>query len=648
MAEFRQPTDEQRRVIDVVVETWLKKGSWVLGREIRFGPKLRDLPTVAAVLKSCVPYYLSVRGPSPSEAYDLTLAGLVASHETAWVSRALEGVIRHLAKKLDEDPGSPEYQLSDLRRLVPELESTNSNRVYELLQIAHLTGQAIPMPDNEYRFVMPEHIETVARWKEFGDLLGYELSRLERIEAEQRSRKEVDKPAAGTPFEFETMFHKYRRVGEAGQGAAGVVFEVEDEDGVRYAMKRLRPERPGTIHLKRFENELAYCRRTGHPNIIRVVDSGFEMVGDNKVPFYVMPLYPGTLRKRIEAKLGHEEAIRIFRDIANGLAAAHADKIWHRDLKPENILIAGDGTAVIADFGIAHFADELQATSVRTQPGDRVGNYAYSSPEQKRLDPNVDGAADVYALGFILTEMITGIVLDGRNAPTIASKVPALGGLDVLVDRMLEHAPGQRPKASELLSLLDAALAGKLLAAGPRVVSLGASGTGRLIEPPAPSDANRLARHICTSSVLGLTGGEAYPPAALRSALGLSDEDFRLAVDELRERGLVDVQDFLAQPLHAIMATWRLFFEFDAIEKGWITKEDALAVAKEVVRENVGSSVQKLAARLEWPPRRMNPACAYLEAMGKVEVGHRMGGGDFAFSDLIPTDRTRRLVRDGW
>jgi hypothetical protein len=462
MGQFKQPTDEQRRVIDVVVETWMQKGSWVLGREIRLHSKLRDVPDRGAVLSSCVPYYLSVRGPNPSESYQATLAGLVASRATDWVSRSLEGVVRHLAKTIRENPGASEYALTDLRKSVPDFATTDWNRVYDLLQITRLTPQAISMPGNEYRFMMPEHIEAVESWSSFGDLLDFELSRIRSIDAEQPSEKVDGGHPSKKRVEFETTFHKYQWIGQVDQGFSGVVIEVEDETGARFALKRFRAKLPGSIHVKRFENELNFGARTRHRNIIRVVDSGFEIVEDKKVPFYVMPLYAGTLRKRIKAGLGQEEALRIFRDIAIGLSAAHAEEIWHRDLKPENVLIADDGAAVIADFGIAHFVSELQAAAVVTQPSERLANFEYAAPEQRRPGGVVTGAADVYALGLILNEMFTGEVPHGDDYRKIADRDLALSGLDTLVSMMRSQAPKKRPSAEELHALLERAVDGKL------------------------------------------------------------------------------------------------------------------------------------------------------------------------------------------
>jgi serine/threonine protein kinase len=141
-----------------------------------------------------------------------------------------------------------------------------------------------------------------------------------------------------------------------------------------------------------------------HPNILPVYDSGAV----DGILYYVMPLVEGESlpdRLKREKQLPVSEALKIAREVAEALAYAHARGIVHRDIKPANILINA-GHAMVADFGIARAADS--AGQALTQTGLAIGTPQYMSPEQASGDPNVDGRADIYALGCVLYEMLAG------------------------------------------------------------------------------------------------------------------------------------------------------------------------------------------------------------------------------------------------
>lgn len=177
------------------------------------------------------------------------------------------------------------------------------------------------------------------------------------------------------------------------------MYEVEDEDGKRYALKCLKPEGLTTQRVKRFKNEIAFCARKEHRNIVPIVDWGFVQRAGDRLPFYVMPIYQTTLRRLMRDGIPPERVLPWFGQLLDGLEAAHLMEVWHGDLKPENLLYDPDpDLLVISDFGIAHFAEPLLQTMVETRASERLANFRYAAPEQ-RTEGMVDHRADVYALG---------------------------------------------------------------------------------------------------------------------------------------------------------------------------------------------------------------------------------------------------------
>jgi serine/threonine protein kinase len=251
---------------------------------------------------------------------------------------------------------------------------------------------------------------------------------------------------AKAPKDFETLSDTYSVTSVIGEGGSGRVFAVKDSTGVTYALKCLFPHLSTTQKRKRFKNEVDFCSKQVHPNLIQIKDSGLVLWDNAKAPFYVMPLLPATLRKLLEQKIPPAGALHLFAQILNGVEAAHLLGVVHRDLKPENILYDSEqDLLVIADFGIAHFQEELLATAVATKAGERLANLCYSAPEQRVKGASVDRRADIYALGLILNEMFTGAVPQGAGYRTIGAVVPEYTYLDALVDRMIQQAPDARP-----------------------------------------------------------------------------------------------------------------------------------------------------------------------------------------------------------
>jgi serine/threonine protein kinase len=159
-----------------------------------------------------------------------------------------------------------------------------------------------------------------------------------------------------------------------------------------------------------------------------------------------MPLYARTLRSLMDAGIGHDSVMPLFSQMLDGVEAAHLQDVVHRDLKPENILYdpPSDGL-VIADFGIAQFTQEALLTAVETRAQERLANFIYAAPEQRRRGSDVGLRADIYALGLILNEMFTGEVLQGTGHKLIGGVAPQYAYLDPLVGLMVRHSPSERP-----------------------------------------------------------------------------------------------------------------------------------------------------------------------------------------------------------
>lgn len=245
---------------------------------------------------------------------------------------------------------------------------------------------------------------------------------------------------------FESAFTSYRQLDNIGEGGSGIVVKAEDENGISFAIKFLRPENMSTEKIKRFKNELEFCTQNDHPHVVKVKDWGKVEVRDKKCPFYVMPHYPENLRQLLEKGISPSKVLPLFAHILDGTEAAHLMGVFHRDLKPENILIdSGQKLLVVADFGIAHFAEPLMRTIIETKASDRLANFQYAAPEQREKGAIVDHRADIYALGLMLNEMFTSKIPQGVKFKRISDENPEYAYLDDLVDYMMTQDAEKRP-----------------------------------------------------------------------------------------------------------------------------------------------------------------------------------------------------------
>lgn len=260
---------------------------------------------------------------------------------------------------------------------------------------------------------------------------------------------------------------RYELIEKIGEGGMAVVYKGKDRLLNRYvAIKILRPEyTKDEQFIENFRRESQAAAGLSHPNIVGVYDVGKE----GNIHFIVMELIDGKVLSDVikeKGRLDYKEAISIIRQVASALSLAHKNQIIHRDIKPHNILITSTGVAKLADFGIAK---AVSAATIVGGSNKIMGSVHYFSPEQAR-GAYVDERSDIYSLGIVLYEMLTGKVpFDGDNPVSIAlmhinDPMPSLTGevvgippqLEKIVNKATEKYQSNRYKSvDDMISDLD-------------------------------------------------------------------------------------------------------------------------------------------------------------------------------------------------
>jgi tetratricopeptide (TPR) repeat protein len=268
----------------------------------------------------------------------------------------------------------------------------------------------------------------------------------------------------------DALSDRYKIERELGSGGMATVFLAEDlKHHRKVAVKVLRPDLTATLGVERFLREIELAAQLQHPHILPLHDSG-EAGG---FLYYVMPYVEGhSLRERLlrEGELPIADVAQILREVADALSHAHDHGVVHRDIKPDNVMLSGRH-AMVTDFGVAKAVSEATGRQELTTAGVALGTPAYMAPEQAAADPHLDHRVDIYAVGALAYEMLTGrppfvapspqAVLSAHMTEVpqpCATRRPAVpDALNALVMRCLEKHPADRwQRADELLPQLEA------------------------------------------------------------------------------------------------------------------------------------------------------------------------------------------------
>ncbi|MEO5712799.1 MAG: serine/threonine-protein kinase [Luteolibacter sp.] len=265
--------------------------------------------------------------------------------------------------------------------------------------------------------------------------------------------RDADEPpvsgrAAPSVEEIAAAFPQWEILSLVGQGGMGFVYTARQQNLDRVvALKILSPELSrDPAFAERFAREARTLGKLQHPNIVTVFEHG-ESGGF----FYLLMEYVDGVNLRQAMRAGRftpEQALAIVPGICDALQAAHSQGIWHRDIKPENILLDAHGGVKIADFGIARIVGDSERNFTLTMTGGVLGSAAYMAPEQHENPRGVDHRADIYSLGVVIYEMLTGELPLGRfPAPSKRAEVNAR--IDEIVFRTLEKERELRQQSAD-------------------------------------------------------------------------------------------------------------------------------------------------------------------------------------------------------
>ncbi|HEX4349163.1 MAG TPA: serine/threonine-protein kinase, partial [Verrucomicrobiae bacterium] len=255
--------------------------------------------------------------------------------------------------------------------------------------------------------------------------------------------------------EVAQMFPQLEIIALIGKGGMGAVYKARQPGLDRMvALKILPPQTAnGPGFVERFNREARALARLNHPNIVAVYEFGTA----NGLPYFIMEFVDGLNLRELEraGKLTAREALQIVPQICEALQFAHDEGIVHRDIKPENILLDKKGRVKIADFGIAKILSGAPEADLTSTKG-AIGTPHYMAPEQMEKPTTVDHRADIFSLGVVFYEMLTGELPLGKFAPPSSRKIEVDVRLDDVVLRALEKDPELRYQhASQVKTAVD-------------------------------------------------------------------------------------------------------------------------------------------------------------------------------------------------
>lgn len=312
-----------------------------------------------------------------------------------------------------------------------------------------------------YRLIRPED-----DWRALVDAAAREMVRArdafaQRYVQSMLSPSDVGEPTiwsrhllgqSGTDYEFERVL---------GLGGTAIVALVRDRKQTPFAAKALSAHRlPVENRHERFEREGRTLIELNHPNVVRVVDLATM---DEDVPVLIMEyLEGGSVHERLATgQPPLTTAVRWLRDALRGLSAMHDRDMVHRDLSVKNLLLRGPGEVVVGDFGtVRHLDDATLTASI-----DRIGSLIYMAPEQLDKPHEAGLSADVYSIGQIGFQLLTGSVPLGNTGSARSHDDAIPANLSAAIESMRAYQPDQRPQdADEALAVLESSVAGSLIA----------------------------------------------------------------------------------------------------------------------------------------------------------------------------------------
>ncbi|HEX6048674.1 MAG TPA: serine/threonine-protein kinase [Gemmatimonadaceae bacterium] len=261
-----------------------------------------------------------------------------------------------------------------------------------------------------------------------------------------------------------------------GGGMSRVFAATEHALGRKVVVKVLPPELSAGVNRERFQREIQVAAQLQHPHIVPLLSAGrIDAAGESELLYYTMPFIEGESLRAAIARRGRlpvREVVRIMHDVVEALAYAHSRGVVHRDIKPGNILTIGSH-ALVTDFGVAKALSAAMPVSGMTSAGMAIGTPAYMAPEQLAADPAADHRIDIYAVGLLAYELLSGkspfvgtspqqtLAAQLTHVPesldTVRDDVPP--PLAAIIMRCLEKLPEHRPQtAPALLDELDAAV----------------------------------------------------------------------------------------------------------------------------------------------------------------------------------------------